>query len=1150
MTRLGSGRVRLISVLFLLAAFSGVLVQPESSLAPDALSNGSLLLLQKPTMSRTHIVFAHASDLWSVPRDGGDATRLTVGSGIETNPFFSPDGSQIAFSGEYDGSVDVFVMPAAGGTPKRLTWHPAADNVLGWTPDGKRILFVSTRTAYSRFAELFTVDLEGHFPNKVDLPMGFEGAYSPDGAQLAYVPVSRAFNAWKRYRGGLATPVWIANLATGRIVKVPRTDSNDFNPMWIGQKIYFLSDRNGPATLFSYDPQTKQAKQLLDNRGLDLKSAGAGPEGIVYEQFGALHTYDLNSGKSKPVAVRLMADLLELRPRMVDISRRLRNAHISPSGARAVFEGRGEIITVPAEKGDPRNMTNSPGVMEREPVWSPDGKTIAYFSDESGAYELHIRPQSGLGEVKKVKLGEQPGFYFGPRWSPDSKNIAFVDNHLTIWYVNLEQAKALRVDKDPYWTWAGAGELNPVWSPDSKWLAYARRLGNYMNAVYLYSLADGKSTQATDGLSDARYPVFDKDGKYLYFTASTDAGPSLQPDIHSFSRPVSRSVYLLVLSKDESSPLAPDSDEEKTDEKKPEPPGPPKPDGSALKTEDGVQKPEESKSDPAQSEEKKPEGTPPSVPAKSVTVKVDFQNIGQRILALPLPARRYTSLHIAKAGQLYALETPGFGASGAPGLTVHRYDLKTKKSDVALSGINSFQLSHNGEKMLYRQGEQWFIAAPRPLAAAAGPPAPSPSPGPPSTALKTTGIEVRVDPRAEWKQMYREAWRIERDFFYDPGYHGLDLAAAEKRYAPYLDFLGSRRDLNYLFSEMLGELTVGHLSVGGGDLPDVKRVETGLLGADYKLENGRYRFARVFNGENWNPQLKAPLTQPGVNVSAGEYLIAVNGQQLRDADNVYSFFEGKAGKSVVLRVGPDPAGANSREVTVVPVASEIGLRNLAWIEDNRRKVDQMTGGRVAYIYMPDTSVGGYTNFNRYFFAQVGKEAAIIDERFNGGGALATDIIEHLKRPLLSLVASRDGADEVQPQGAIFGPKVMIINEFAGSGGDAMPWYFRRAGVGKLIGKRTWGGLVGRAASPQLMDDGFVTAPSSGVWNPNGQWEVENHGVAPDIEVEQDPELVRQGHDPQLEEAVKVVMQELEKNPVARPKRPAYPNYHPPRPPRQ
>jgi tricorn protease len=409
--------------------------------------------------------------------------------------------------------------------------------------------------------------------------------------------------------------------------------------------------------------------------------------------------------------------------------------------------------------------------------------------------------------------------------------------------------------------------------------------------------------------------------------------------------------------------------------------------------------------------------------------------------------------------------------------------------------------------------------------------------------LKTEGLEVRVNPRAEWKQIFHEAWRVERDFFYDPGYHGLDLTASEKKYEPYLENIASRTDLNYLFAEMLGELTVGHLFVAGGDTPEVKRVQTGLVGADYKIENGRYRFARVYNGENWNPDLKAPLTQPGVNVVAGEYLLAVNGRELSAKDNIYSFFEGTANKSAVLKVGSDPAGANSREVTVVPVANETRLRNLAWIEGNRRKVDQMTGGRVAYVYMPDTGSGGYTNFTRYFFAQVGKEAVIVDERFNAGGALATDIIEFLQRKMLSLVATRDGLDEVQPQGAIFGPKVMIINEFAGSGGDAMPWYFQRAGVGKLIGKRTWGGLVGRAAAPELMDGGFVSAPSSAVWNPNGQWEVENRGISPDIEVELDPELVQKGHDPQLEKAVQVVMEELNKNPVLQPHRPAYPNYH-------
>jgi tricorn protease len=1073
-------------------------------------------LLEKPTLSRTTIVFVYADELWSVPRDGGEAKRLTAGGGTKTNPKFSPDGSQIAFTAEYDGNVDVFTIPAEGGVPKRITYHPSPDVVLGWTPDGSRILFTSPRTSFSRYSELFTVAPgAGGLPDKLPLPMGFEGSYSPDGQHLAYVPIGRAFTAWKRYRGGEATPIWIVTLANGHTEKIPRDGSNDYNPMWVGDKIYFLSDRNGPVSLFSYDPRSKQVKQELENQGLDLKSASEGPGAIVYEQFGSLNLFDLKSGRSRQVKVHVSGDLVETREHLLDVSKRLHNAHISPTGARAVFEARGEILTVPAEKGDVRNLTNTTGVMERDPAWSPDGKTIAYFSDESGEYALHLAPQNGLGEVKKIVLGETPGFYFTPRWSPDSKKIAYVDSHLTIWYIDIEQKKPVKVDKDLYWTWAGGGDLTPVWSPDSKWLAYARRLQNHMAVIQVFSLADGKASQVTDGMSDCRYPAFDKDGKYLYFTASTDDGASLEPDIHSFSRPVSRSVYVTVLSKSLASPLAPESDEEKADKK----------------------------TDDAKTTDKKDEDKKPA----EVTAKIDFDNISQRILALPLPPRRYVGLQIGKTGVLFAVEapTPIPGTQTGPlELTVHRFDLKTRKSDVAIGGVRSFEISQNGEKMLYRQGDRWVIAAPKPMATASGAPPIPPSANPAGDGtLKTEGIQVRVDPRLEWKQMYHEVWRIERDFFYDPNYHGLNLQAAEKKYEPYLESISSRSELNHLFQEMLGELTIGHLSAGGGDTPEVKHVPTGLLGADYTIENGRYRFARVYNGENWNPQLKAPLTQPGVNVVAGEYLLAVNGQELRSNDDIYSFFENTSGKSVLLKVGPDPSGAGAREVTVVPVSDEARLRNLAWIEDNRRKVDQMTNGRVAYIYMPDTSTGGYINFNRYFFAQVGKEAAIVDERFNAGGALATDIIEYLKRPLMSLVATRDGADEAEPQGAIFGPKVMIINEFAGSGGDAMPWYFHRAGVGKLIGKRTWGGLVGRAVAPELMDGGIATAPSSGVWNPNGEWEVENHGITPDVEVDMDPEAVRSGHDPQLEKAVQVVMEELAAHPVPQPKRPAYPNYH-------
>jgi tricorn protease len=1080
------------------------------------------LLLQKPTLSKTHIVFAYAGDLWSVAREGGAAARLTSGTGTETDPAFSPDGTRIAFTGEYDGNVDVFVIPASGGVPKRLTWHPAADRVLGWTPDGKRILFGSARTAYSRYGEIFSVPAEGGVEEKLPLPSGYEASMSADGQSIAYEPTGKAFQMWKRYRGGRTTRIWLAKLSDSSVTKVPRTNSNDFNPMWAGDRVYFLSDRNGPATLFYYDVKTKAVHEAIANQGLDLKSASLGPDAIVYEQFGGISLYDLRTGKSKPVAIRVQGDFPELRSKLVNVGRRLSAAAISPNGARAVFTARGEIISVPAEKGDPRNLTNTPGVMEREPQWSPDGKSIAYLSDESGEYALHIRPQSGAGEVKKIEL--KAGFYRSPKYSPDSKKIALVDSFARLFYVDLETGKQVEVGQDTYQM--RTGDISGEWSPDSKWLAYSKVLPNELSAIHLFSLADGKSTQVTDGLSDATNPVFDKDGKYLYFTASTNSGESLGLDIHAVARTSTSSVYLAVLDKTQPSPFAPESDEEKAaDEKKP---------GDAPKPDTAGGAPPASGAKPAE----------PSKP--KADVKVDLDGIDQRILSMPMPPRRYTALQVGKAGTLLALEGPGPDATG-PGMTVHRYDLKARKGDVPLTGVTSFQMSAGGEKALYRQGENWMIAALRPMppssAGAAPPPATPPAGG--QGALKTSGIEVRVDPVEEWKQMYREAWRVERDWFYDRNLHGLDVKAAEKKYEPYLRNVSSREDLTYLFQEMLGNMTVSHMGTGGGDTPEVKRVQTGLLGADYEVAGGRYRFSRVYNGENWNPQLRAPLTQPGVNVKAGEYLLAVNGREVHPPENVYSFFEGMADKSVLIRVGADASGAGAREVSVVPVADESRLRNLAWIEENRRKVDQMTGGKVAYIYMPDTANGGLTAFNRYFYAQIGKQAAIVDERFNGGGLLATDIAEILNRKPMSAASNRVGSELVQPQG-IFGPKVMIINERAGSGGDAMPWYFKRAGVGKLIGTRTWGGLVGMAGGPPLMDGGFVGAPSSGIYNPlTGEWEVENIGVAPDIEVEQDPALVRKGHDPQLEKAVEVALEELKKNPPPVLRRPAFPNYNKP-----
>jgi tricorn protease len=1080
------------------------------------------LLLRHPSISGTQVVFSYAGSLWIASREGGDARRLTAG-GYERGPVFSPDGTLVAFTGEYDGNQDVYVVPAAGGVPRRLTYHPGPDDVVGWTPDGRHVLFVSERAAFAGgVVQLFTVPVEGGFPAQLPLPRAVEGAFSPDGSRIAYVPIMQWQRAWKRYRGGQTKPIWVGNLADSSVeATIPRDNSNDFGPMWVGDTIYFLSDRSGPVTLFAYDTKSKEVKQVVKNDGLDIKSASAGPGAIVYEQFGLLYLLDPGSGRIRRLDIRVAGDITEVRPHFQKIEpKRIQSAAISPTGARALLAVRGEILTVPAEKGDVRNLTNTTAVVERDPAWSPDGKSIAYLSDASGEYALYLRDQSGLGDLRRIDLGSPPTFYYSPAWSPDSRKIAYTDKRLNVWYVDLEKKTPVRVDADTY---AGPVQLNPVWSPDSRWLAYTKQLRNHLRAVFIYSLEQGKSYQATDGMSDALFADFDKEGKYLYFTASTDVAlNSGWLDMSSLSRPVTRSVYAMVLKKSLPSPLAPESDEEKPEEKKAE---------SGKETTGRDQSADKDKD---KDKEK---------PKEPVKVEIDFDNISQRILAVPIPARNYYGLSAGKAGVVFLVEGPPVDPidyeEGGPAQTLHKFDLKTRKTEKVLENINAFSLSFNGEKMLYRQANQWFIAK------AEKPPEGPPKPGE-GGPLKLDAMEVYVDPRAEWKHMYDQVWRDERDFLYDPGLHGLDLDVAKKRYEPYLEGMASRDDLNYLFEEMLGEITIGHMFVGGGDRPEVKKVKGGLLGADYSVENGRYRFARVFNGESWNPKLRAPLTQPGVNVVAGEYLLAVNGRDLKGSDNIYAFFEATAGRQVVLKVGPHPDGTGSREVTAVPVEDELGLRNLAWIEGNRRKVDEMTGGRVAYVYLPDTYSGGYANFNRYYFAQVGKEAAIIDERFNGGGDIADYIIDYLRRPLLSFWTLREGRDITTPIEAIFGPKVMIINEMAGSGGDALPWMFRKTGIGPLIGKRTWGGLVGHYTNPvDLLDGGFAGTPNLAFYTTNGTWDVENHGVTPDIEVEYDPKAVREGHDPQLEKAVETVMELLNKNPVPTPKRPAYPNYQRP-----
>jgi tricorn protease len=1098
------------------------------------------LLLQSPTLSKTQIAFAYGGSLWIVAREGGEARRLVVGDpGPASNPLFSPDGTQVAFTGNFDTNEDVYVVPAAGGEPRRLTMHPGTDVALAWTPDGKRLLFRSSREAYSRFEKLFTVSIDGGFPTEVPLPMGVQGSFSADAAQLAYVPTwnrrggaGDAHIAIKNYRGGKTSPIWIASLADSAITPIPRENSNDFNPLWVGEKVYFLSDRAGATTLFSYDVKSRAVTSLLKNEGFDLKSASAGPGAIVYEQFGSLHVFDFASGRERTVPVRLSADLPQTRPHFEKIvARQLSHAAVSPTGARAVFETHGEIVTVPAEKGDMRNLTRTPAIADRGPAWSPDGKTLAYFSDASGEYALHLRDQTGLGVVRKIDLGPAPTFFYNLCWSPDSKQIAYSDKRGSFWLLDLAVGQPVKFDAD-----VRSRGITIAWSPDSQWLAYPKQLPNNHRAIFVYSLEAAKVTQFTDGMSDTRSPSWDKSGKYLYFTASTDLGlSSVGFNMSSNAHPVTRAVYLAVLAKNLPSPLAPESDEEKDDAKEKETGKKADPDPKIAEANKPADTDKPAADAVAKADPQPATDTAKEKDQKPGKVVIDFEGLSQRIITLPLPEKNYGPLTAGKEGIVYVLEGPqiadGRGEGGAKS-ALQRFDLKTRKTEKILDGVEEFHLAAKGEKMLWKADAKWFIGG--------ADKAPKAGEG----ALKLEAFEVWVEPRAEWRQMFKEVWRIERDFFYDAGYHGIDLAQAERIYAPFLDGIASRADLNYLFAEMLGQLSIQHMYVAGGARPEMKEIKVGLLGADYTIVGDRYQFARVFDGENWNPSAKAPLTQPGVNVQPGEFLLAVNGRELRANEEVFSLFAGTVSKQTVLRVGPNAAGAGARDVTVVPVASESALRNLAWIEGNRRKVDELSGGKIAYVYVPDTAMPGYTSFNRYFFAQVGRQGAVIDERFNGGGQLADYIVDYLNRPLRTRIVTREGAVNDSPGAAIFGPKVMLINEFAGSGGDALPWYFRKAGTGPLVGTRTWGGLVGIGGYPVLIDGGTVTAPHMALYDLNGKWAVENVGIAPDVEVAHDPKLVRQGRDPQLEKGVEIVLAELKKNPPKDYPIPPYPKYTP------
>ncbi|HKS05365.1 MAG TPA: PDZ domain-containing protein [Gemmatimonadaceae bacterium] len=1074
-------------------------------------------LLSQPAVSATHVAFAYAGDLWSSKLDGTGVVRLTTADGDESGPTFSPDGSLIAFTGNYDGNSDVYVVPVGGGTPRRLTWHPGVDATQGFSPDGKTVLFASTRHATpTRNVQLFAVSIDGGAETQLPIPTAAQATYSPDGARIAYNPLPRAFDQWKRYRGGRNSEIWLYTRANHAVEEIPQpaSRSNDVDAMWIGNTVYFRSDREGEFNLFAYDVASKRVRALTKFADFPVLAASAGGGKIVYERGGYLYLFNPANSESRKLTIGVAADLRETRPRWVSGAQYIRNAGISPTGARVAFELRGEIVTVPAEKGDARNLTNTAGVNERSPAWSPNGESVAYFSDEGGEYQLHIAPQSGKGAVKKIKPTGN-GFYSEPRWSPDGKNISYIDNSQSVFVLNVETGTSKRVGGNKFY--GPAQVISTHWSPDSKYLAYTAGVHALESALFAYNVADAKSTRLTYGLASVASPAFDKSGKYLFLLASTDAGPALDWFAQSTTNlPSTTGIYAIVLRKDLPNPFARESDEER---------GPAA--GGRGGAGGGGRGGEGAAGAGAGGRGGEGAAAAPApgaaAPVAAGTTTIDFDGIDQRIIALPIAPANIANLETGDAGMIYYTRT-------SDGVTaLRRYNLTTRTDQPFVPNAPGYQLSADGKKILYSTGGAFFVAN------TATPPTPA------QGRLAIAEVEVRIDPRAEWTQVFDEAWRINRDYFYAPNMHGTDWAAAKKKYSPFLADAVTKADVNRVIQWMMSELAVGHHRGGGGDrLTAARNVPGGLLGADFDVANGRYRFARIFGGLNWNAQLRAPLTEPGVNVKQGEYLLAVRGIDVRTTASVYSYFENTSGKIVEITVGPNADGTGSRTVEVVPIANEGALRNRAWVEDNVRKVDSLSGGKVAYVYVPNTAQPGYDYFKRYFYPQTHKSAVIVDERDNGGGQIADYYIDILRRPLISYWATRYGEDLATPAASIQGPKTLIANEMAGSGGDLFPWMWRKFNLGPIVGKRTWGGLVGTLGFPGLMDGGNITAPNLAFWTPDEGFGVENVGVPPDVEVDQRPVDVVAGRDPQLERAIAITLEALAKSPVTTPARPAYP----------
>ena len=1057
-------------------------------------------LLRTPSISATHVAFAYANNIWVVDRKGGEARRLTSFQGQSSNPKISPDGGSVAFSADYAGNTDVYTVPVSGGEPVRLTWHPGADNVQGWTPDGARIMFASSRqsSAPNATPRFWTVPAKGGIAEPMPLPRGYQGKISPDGRRIAY----RMNTSWdeerRNYRGGQNRPVWMVDLKSFDLVSPPWTDSKDVDPAWLGETVYFISDRDGMANVWSYDTNTKALTQRTKFIDYDVKSLDAGAGAVVFEQAGYLHVFDPKANKTDQLTITASGDFPWMMTRFEDVTTRMANISLSPTGKRVLVEARGEIFTIPEEKGDVRNITNSSGSAERQPAWSPDGKWISYFSDKSGEYKLVIESPDGLSAPREIAF-EKAAFYYTPAWSPDSKKLLYTDTNLNVWVMDVTTGRATIVGNDPWMV--PERTLAPSWSPDSKWIAFASRLNTLYRAIIVSNVETGEKKQITDGLADAMYPVWDASGKYLWFLASTDFGLASQwLDMTSYGREPTFALYLAVLNKTDASPLLPESDEDP---------------GVGTRASEAATK---------------PAAAPPAV-------QIDFDRLQHRILAVNgVPSRRYSQLKAGLAGSVFFLEAAT--AAGARGNLLHRFRLSDRKSEQFQSTVAEYAVSADGKKLVYR------TAAPpanpnNPVATPARPllflvDADKGVPSATQGRLDAT-LRMRLDPKAEFVQIFNEGWRLQRDYLYVPNMQGANWPRMKEMYGAMLPHVAHRADLNYLLDNMGAEIAIGHSYVRGGAMPEVPANPGGLLGADFAIENNRYKIAKIYDGESWNPDLRAPLAGPGVNVSAGDFILAIDGINLTAPDSIYRLLDSTANRQTVLTINNVPNTQGARQITVVPVTSDQALRTRAWVEENRRYVDTRSKGQLAYVYVPNTGQGGYDSFNRYYFAQQDKQGAVIDERYNGGGSAADYIIDVLQRDFdgyFNNVAG-DRRPFTSPSAGIWGPKVMIINEMAGSGGDLMPWMFRYRKIGPLVGKRTWGGLVHTADTPQFIDGGSMIAPRGGFFTRDGKWAVENEGTGPDIDVENWPKDVIAGRDPQLERAVDEALRLLKEKPVDR-----------------